>query len=173
MSMFLNIDEIQEGAKNLSISNLNRLIRVVKALRMITVDTATLSMDTSAGFPKIGGKRGSSTAGLDLSRVHLGFSLSGGSIKLNAGYVKIHGRGKLAVASSTKSLGGAQFFYVHHLRSSAVASWEVAAVEPVVSSDSLDICFYEFLNGSIVQTDGVDTGYHRYGGSIDLDSPAG
>jgi hypothetical protein len=102
--------------------------------------------------------------GIDLSVVRLGYTVAGGSITLLAGKMKMHGKQHMTVAQSVIALGGTQFFYVHHVRSSSTASWAVAGAEPGLSSTDLDVVFYKFVNGALSEI-------HRPGGDIDLDLP--
>jgi hypothetical protein len=101
---------------------------------------------------------------IDLSSYKLGYTVSGGTITLRAGKLKQHGKQHLTVSQATFALGGRQFFYVHHVRSTTTAAWAVAGAEPGLSTTDLDVVFYEFLNGSLAEI-------HRPGGNIDLDLP--
>ncbi|MFO7535809.1 MAG: hypothetical protein R6X19_09050 [Kiritimatiellia bacterium] len=104
-------------------------------------------------------------AALDLSSARLGYSVAGGSITLRAGKLKLHGKAHISIAQSAAiPLGGTQYFYVHHVRSTASAAWAVAGAEPGVNTTDLDIVFYKFVNGAFSEL-------HRSGGDLDFDLP--
>ena len=83
--------------------------------------------------------------GIDFSKFRLGYQISGGSIVLLAGKLKLGNR-DLAVAQSSIPLGGVQWFYVHHVRSSAAASWQVAAAEPSITDSAIDVPCFHFVD---------------------------
>lgn len=96
-----------------------------------------------------------------------GFTISGNTITLLSGKLKFHGGSSITTPQANFTLGGTQFFYVHHVRGSTASAWASAGVEPGTSSTDIDIFFYKFVNRSL-QTDGVG-----HLGDINLDLPLG
>lgn len=100
--------------------------------------------------------------GLDLSKVRLGYSVSGTTLTLLAGSLKLHGQTTIAVAQANYALTGTQYFYVHHVRGSGAAAWAVAGAMPGVSSD-LDVFCFKFVDAVLTQIGHI--------GDINLDLP--
>lgn len=106
---------------------------------------------------------GGSGAGIDFSKLRHGYTVAGNTLTLLTGKLKKHGAMVATTAQATFALGGTQYFYVHHVRSSSTSAWASAGAEPGVSSTDLDIFFYQF-NGSTLVTVGAL-------GDINLDLP--
>jgi len=96
-----------------------------------------------------------------------GFTISGTTITLLSGKLKFHGGSSITTPQASFTLGGTQYFYVHHVRGSTSCAWQSAGTEPGISSSDLDVFFYKFVNRAL-QTDGVG-----HLGDINFDLPMG
>jgi hypothetical protein len=104
-----------------------------------------------------------SGAGIDFSKLRHGYTVSGNTLTLLTGKLKKHGAMVATTAAANFALGGTQYFYVHHVRSSTASAWASAGAEPGVSSTDIDVFFYQF-NGTTLVTVGAL-------GDINLDLP--
>jgi hypothetical protein len=92
-----------------------------------------------------------------------GFTISGNTLTLLSGKLKKHGAMVATTAQADFALGGTQYFYVHHVRSSTTSAWAIAGAEPGVSSTDIDIYFYKFNGATLVEVGAM--------GDINLDLP--
>jgi hypothetical protein len=92
-----------------------------------------------------------------------GFTISGNTLTLLSGKLKKHGAMVATTAQADFALGGTQYFYVHHVRSSTASAWASAGAEPGVSSTDIDIYFYKFNGTTLVEVGTT--------GDINLDLP--
>ena len=97
-----------------------------------------------------------------------GFTISGITITLLSGKLKFHGSKVCTTAQANFTLGGTQYFYVHHVRGSTTCAWASAGAEPgSTSTTDLDVFFYKFI-GTTLQADSIG-----HLGDINLDLPLG
>ena len=97
-----------------------------------------------------------------------GFTISGVTITLLSGKLKFHGSKVCTTAQKNFTLGGTQYFYVHHVRGSSACEWLSAGAEPgSTSTTDLDWFFYKFI-GVNLQADSIG-----HLGDINLDLPLG
>jgi hypothetical protein len=95
-----------------------------------------------------------------------GFTIAGTTITLLSGKLKFHGSKVCTTAQADFTLGGTQYFYVHHVRSSSTCAWASAGAEPgCTSTTDLDVFFYKFV-GLTLATDSIG-----HLGDINLDVP--
>jgi len=92
-----------------------------------------------------------------------GFTISGNTLTLLSGNLKKHGAMVATTAAANFALGGTQYFYVHHVRSSTASAWASAGAEPGVSSTDIDIYFYKFTGTTLIEVGAM--------GDINLDLP--
>jgi hypothetical protein len=105
------------------------------------------------------------SAGMDFSKCRLGYTISGSTLTLLAGKLKFQGGSvSMSVAQASFALAGTQFAYIHHVRGTSAAAWEIAGAEPGVQEGVLDFVFYKFV-------DGVLSEIHRSGGDVDVALP--
>jgi hypothetical protein len=107
--------------------------------------------------------RDAMAAGIDFSKLRHGYSISGTTLTLLTGKLKKHGAMVATTAQADFALGGTQYFYVHHVRSSTASAWASAGAEPGVSSTDIDIYFYKFDGTTLVEVGTT--------GDINLDLP--
>lgn len=95
-----------------------------------------------------------------------GFTISGVTLTLLTGKLKFHGGKVCTTAQSNFTLGGTQYFYVHHVRGSNACAWASAGAEPgSTSTTDLDVFFYKFI-GTDLQVDSIG-----HLGDINFDLP--
>jgi hypothetical protein len=67
----------------------------------------------------------------------------------------MHGLKEMTTPQATFTLGGTQYFYVHHVRNSTTCAWASAGAEPgSTSTTDFDLFFYKFV-GTTLQAGGV------------------
>ena len=100
--------------------------------------------------------REEATAGaIDFSLFRHGYTISGNTITLLSGKIKMHGLKEMTTPQATFTLGGTQYFYVHHVRNSTACAWASAGAEPgSTSTTDFDLFFYKFV-GTTLQAGGV------------------
>jgi hypothetical protein len=157
---FPTIFEQTQYDKQVDLTNYNRVISIVRVLAGLTFSKDFEVTQSGAGITV---SLADIAAGLDFSKVALGFSLDGAIVKLKKGYV-FHGtRDPIEIPAKEITITkdpNPTYLYVHYVLGGTTATWESSIDVPRHVEAEYNCLMYE---ASVIgETAKIDV-YHHFG----------